>query len=75
MTTLSDSPVSLNPADRLKTPEAAAFLGLEPITLRCWRCAQTGPAYYRNGKRILYEVRDLQKWLEARRVTHEEVPL
>lgn len=75
MTTLSDTPVSLNPADRLKTPQAAAFLGLSPNTLTCWRSRKTGPAYYFNGKVALYEVRDLVKWLESRRVTHEPVPL
>ena len=74
-TMTTESPISLNPADRLKTAEAAAFIGLSPNTLTCWRSRKTGPAYIFNGKVALYEVRDLVKWLESRRVTHDQVPL
>ena len=33
----------------LRTPEAAAYLGVKPGTLKIWRYRGTGPPYHRMG--------------------------
>lgn len=70
------SSVSLKPSDRLNTAQAAAFLGLSPNTLTCWRSRKQGPRYYRfGGKLVSYEVSDLQAFLLTKRVEFEQVPI
>jgi Helix-turn-helix domain len=54
----------------LNEREAAEYLGLQPATLRNWRCREKGPTYHRlnrgpNG--IKYAVVDLDAYLAARR--------
>ena len=53
----------------LSTRAAAAYLGLQPQTLRRWRMHGTGPTYIRLGNharaRVGYRERDLVGWLEA----------
>lgn len=54
----------------LKTPEAAAYLGLETKTLENWRylSASEGPPWVpMPGRAIRYDVRDLDAWIEARK--------
>ncbi len=64
---------SASPARRLRPKAAAQYLGVHPRTLeesrRCWRRAEKegkpelrrGPKFYKVGKRVLYEVRDLDE--------------
>jgi len=53
---------------RLRTPEAAAYLGLSPSTREKLRLYGGGPVYYKSGPKIvLYETPDLDDWLHARR--------
>ena len=55
---------------RLRTPEAASYVGLRPSTLEKLRLSGCGPAYYKAGPKIvLYETTDLDVWLHARRRT------
>lgn len=51
--------------------QAAAFLGLAPQTLRNMRFYGRGPAYCKLGRRIVYRVCDLEKFLADRRVDPE----
>jgi len=62
--------VNVVPAKRrLSEREAAAYLG--PITVRTlqdWRLRRVGPAYAKLGKRVAYDVADLDAFLAAQRV-------
>jgi predicted DNA-binding transcriptional regulator AlpA len=52
----------------LRTPHAAAYVGLSPSSLEKMRLIGDGPAFIRLGERIVgYDVRDLDAWLERRR--------
>ncbi len=62
-----------SPPSILTSPQAAAFLGITPQTLRRWRCDGTGPRFVRLGtgrrSRAAYRFEDLEAWLEARSFT------
>ena len=51
--------------------EAAAYLGLAPQSLRNMRCRALGPVYHRLGRRIVYKISDLDKYLAERRIDPE----
>lgn len=54
---------------RLSEREAAAYLGqINVRTLQNWRLKSVGPAYHKLGKRVAYDVRDLDAFLAAGRV-------
>lgn len=57
----------------IDTRAAAAYIGLQPATLRQWRCQGTGPCYHKYGSgiraRIKYDVQDLDAYLATTRVT------
>lgn len=48
--------------------EAAEFLGVKPNTLEIWRCKNIGPRYSKIGRRVLYDIADLQEFFESRRI-------
>jgi len=53
---------------RLRTPEAAQYLGVGESTLEKWRCSGSGPQFERVGARIVvYSVPALEVFLAARR--------
>jgi predicted site-specific integrase-resolvase len=52
---------------RLDSSEAADFLGVLPATLANWRYAGRSPAFYRVGGKIIYDLKELEQWLEERR--------
>jgi hypothetical protein len=56
---------------RLAEAEAALFLfgsNGDPRTLQYWRAVGKGPAYHKLGARVVYDLSDLQAFLEAGRV-------
>jgi predicted DNA-binding transcriptional regulator AlpA len=54
----------------LRTPQAAAYVGLSASTLEKFRLTGNGPAYQKAGPKIVvYRVEDLDAWLSARRRT------
>ena len=55
---------------KVAEPEAAAHCGLAPATLATMRCRGSGPPYFKLGRRVVYSLRDLDKWLAARRVNN-----
>ena len=55
-------------AKRLDAGAAAAYLGMEKQTLANWRATGTGPAFVRVGGRIEDFAKDLDGWLEARKM-------
>ncbi len=56
------------PQLRVKEPEAARYSCVAPITLRTLRMRGKGPAYLKIGRAVVYDIRDLDKWLESKRV-------
>ena len=59
----------------LSTREAADYVGLSPKTLARRRAGGGGPRYIKRSNRVIYEVVDLDAWMEEgkRRFTAEEV--
>jgi predicted DNA-binding transcriptional regulator AlpA len=66
----------LSDGRRLRTPEAAEYLGVGESTLEKWRCSGQGPMFERSGTRIVvYRVADLEEFLTARRARSTSEPL
>ena len=60
---------ALAPRQRLREREAAAFLGPVSVrTLQDWRARRVGPVYTKVGRRVAYDVADLEAFLRANRV-------
>lgn len=59
--------------DRVKLSliEAAPILGVSPHTLRAWTRERRIP-FYRNGRRIVFAVHDLERFLAGNRVEARE---
>ena len=59
----------------LGTKEAAAYLGVAAKTLEKLRVTGKGPPYAKAGRRVIYDRRDLDKWVakRKRRFTGESV--
>ena len=56
------------------TEELAAFLGVDPSTVRRWRTANPpqGPPFVRLSERVvIYSARDVEAWLRKRRTDPE----
>jgi len=54
---------------RLDAKQAAAYLGYKnPQTLASQRSKGVGPNYIKLGRRILYDVADLDAYIDARRI-------
>lgn len=51
----------------LRTPEAAAYLGLSKSTLEKLRLTGEGPRYAKLGKICVYDLADLDSFREARK--------
>ncbi|WP_146908820.1 helix-turn-helix transcriptional regulator [Arenimonas daejeonensis] len=64
--------MSQNPAvipRRLSEREAAAYLGVgSERTLQDWRHRKIGPVYSKLGRRVVYDLADLDAFLAAGRV-------
>jgi hypothetical protein len=52
---------------KLSSPEAAEYLGINAYTLPKWRVFGGGPVYRKVGRRVIYDTRDLEAWLDAHR--------
>jgi predicted DNA-binding transcriptional regulator AlpA len=50
--------------DRLNTKRAAAYLGVAYDTLVAWRKRDSGPAYHKLGRLVVYMKNDLDVWIE-----------
>lgn len=49
----------------LDTDAAAAYVGLGPSTLNRLRAVGGGPLYAKRGRRVLYDVQELDSWIAA----------
>jgi predicted DNA-binding transcriptional regulator AlpA len=50
--------------------DLARRLGIANQTLARWAVEGTGPAMYRIGRRVMYDVAEVTAWLETRRRRH-----
>jgi excisionase family DNA binding protein len=55
------------PGRKLSVQEAARFLGLSVSTLNKLRLTGTGPKYMKLGRRVLYDLHDLETWVAERK--------
>jgi hypothetical protein len=54
----------MNPHNlRLRTPEAAEYLGLSSSTLEKRRLTGDGPVFCKCGRTVVYDIQDLDKYL------------
>jgi len=51
----------------LSNDQAAQFLNLSPRTLEKMRVVGGGPVFRKFGRRVMYELDDLQRWAGLRR--------
>ena len=58
------------PNRKLSVQEAARFLGLSVSTLNKMRLNGSGPPYLKFGRRVLYDLRDLEAWVAERKRSH-----
>lgn len=56
-------------SDVMDFQEALKYLKIKPGTLRDWIRLRRIP-FHRAGRRILFRARDLDAWLEARKIAH-----
>ena len=61
---------------RLGTYDAARFLGVSPRTAEKWRVTGEGPPFLKIGRRVLYDLGDLEDYLAScrRRSTSDPGP-
>lgn len=59
---------------RLRSAEAAHYLGISASTLAKWRMRGDGPPFRRCGPRIVfYFVQDIESWLEQPRLAQRDL--
>ncbi|CAK7009666.1 MAG: hypothetical protein DELT_00395 [Desulfovibrio sp.] len=52
----------------LSPPQVEEIYNIPTTTLEQWRFRKVGPAYHKLGKHIRYKARDVDEWIEKRRV-------
>jgi predicted DNA-binding transcriptional regulator AlpA len=55
----------LTESPKLRTPEAAHYVGLAKATLVKLRCVGGGPQFRRLGRAVIYERADLEAWVRT----------
>ncbi|MCP5382036.1 MAG: helix-turn-helix domain-containing protein [Kordiimonadaceae bacterium] len=54
---------------RLRTSDAAAYCGLSKSTFDKYRITGEGPAFLKLGRAVVYDLKDLDFWMESNRFT------
>lgn len=57
----------------LTTEQAAEFLGKSVSAMTIDRCRCVGPAYFKLGRSVRYDLSDLEAWLESCRIDPESI--
>lgn len=52
---------------RMRTSQAARYLGLSARTLEKWRLTGDGPPFVKLGRAVIYERQYLDDWVDAHR--------
>jgi predicted DNA-binding transcriptional regulator AlpA len=55
-------------SQRLKEPDAAKYIGMSRPWLRLSRMKGNGPPHLKISRAVRYDIRDLDKWLESKRI-------
>lgn len=57
-------------SEKVCTKVAARLLGISPATLDTARCRKTPgyPPFYKLGRRVVYDVAEVERFMSARRV-------
>jgi predicted DNA-binding transcriptional regulator AlpA len=58
------------PARKLRVTEAAAFLSVSKSWLDKTRGTGNGPAYIKAGRRVVYDLSDLESWAAQQKRRH-----
>jgi len=56
-----------NTPPRLRTPQAAQYIGLSGRTLEKWRRSADGPIFYKLGRAVVYDRADLDAFITKNR--------
>jgi predicted DNA-binding transcriptional regulator AlpA len=67
MSDATQHPAHLAARRLFRTPDAARYLALAESTLEKSRLTGTGPRFSRLGRAVVYELRDLDEWVEERK--------
>lgn len=59
-------PLVGQPPDRLTMSEAASYMGVAVKTLRDWRYRGIGVPSRKEGRRVMYERTDVERWMRLR---------
>ena len=57
---------------KLTTEEVAALYKMAPNTFEKWRCKNRGPKYAKMGRRVLYDLADVEAFFAARTIQTAE---
>jgi predicted DNA-binding transcriptional regulator AlpA len=63
-----------SPHRKLSVKEAAAYLGLSASTLNKTRLNGNGPPYLKLGRRVVYDLHDVNAWACQRRRSNTSEP-
>jgi len=55
------------PQPMLTQAQVAEMLNVSPKSVENWRLKGEGPAFYRIGQQVRYEIRDVRAWKRQRR--------
>lgn len=58
----------------LTTADVADLCRTSPETVRYWRHVSKGPRSFKAGRRVLYDERDVEKWLDDLRAVGDGRP-
>jgi predicted DNA-binding transcriptional regulator AlpA len=58
---------SISTHPRKRTTDAAAYCGLSKSTFDKYRLTGEGPAFLKLGRSVVYDVADLDAWLNSKR--------
>jgi excisionase family DNA binding protein len=58
-------PIGVGVGPYLTTEEAAKYICAKRQTLETWRCRGVGPAYFKQGSKVLYAKEDLDRYVHA----------
>jgi predicted DNA-binding transcriptional regulator AlpA len=56
------------PNNRIKERDAARYIGMSVPFLRLSRMNGAGPSFLKLGRAVRYDIRDLDSWLNSKRV-------
>lgn len=59
--------------DFLNKKELSEFLGLSIFTIDSWVSERREIPYIKMGKRVMFDINDVQKWIEKNKISPKDV--